>query len=335
MLLSEILDKPPHFTFVDVHALVVKKAANTARNGSTYANIVLRDKDTSLKFIKFNYNAEKYDTILEVGEIVKVSGCSKPYNDTITYEITTIEPSTKPVTDFIKKSKIDSEACYTRMLTAIDSFSEPLPKYIATQLLLKYKTEFCSAPAATKVHQAWHGGLIEHTFNMFVIANSIIDYYLSNYGSAYISKDKVLFGIILHDLGKIFEYDIKSPSFKKTILGRLENHIIKCATIIHEVATEWFNKEYKLLHLPEKFDFELEKAQLIHLITSHHGKHEYGSPMIPSTLEALIVHHIDMLDSQFMHGLELVESKEGSSSFSEYSSFTNTSYLKLEGLSYE
>jgi 3'-5' exoribonuclease len=210
-------------------------------------------------------------------------------------------------------------------MAMIGTFTEPLPAYVADLLLTTYKDEFCKAPAATKMHQPWVGGLIEHTHSMLSIALPIIAHYQNKYSSSkYFSRDKVLFGIIMHDFGKIFEYDVDSPTFQKTLLGKLENHIVKGPILIHEAAMTWYRYNVATID----FDFELEKAHLIHLVATHHGKLEYGSPILPATLEALLLHQIDMLDSQFMHALELVEGKTGSEGFSEYSPIAKTAYIQ-------
>lgn len=80
-----------------------------------------------------------------------------------------------------------------------------------------------------------------------------------------------------------------------------------------------------------KAEFVNERNQLVHIIASHHGKLEFGSPVVPSTLEAILVHNMDMIDSKFMHALELVEGKEGQiKGFSDRSWTEKTSYLRYK-----
>jgi 3'-5' exoribonuclease len=327
MELSEI--NKPNILFYDVHALVTGKSISTAKTGSAFATINLRDGSTSLKGMKWSYKAEKYDELLTLGSVVKVSGKTKLYNGAISIEFDTLEVSEKSPDDFIRKTRFDVAKMYGDIMAIINTFTEPLPAYVADYLLTTYKDEFCKAPAATNMHQPWVGGLLEHTHSMLSIALPIVAHYQSKYDSTkqHFSRDKVLFGIIIHDLGKIFEYDVNSPTFQKTLLGKLENHIVKCPILIHEAAMKW----YSSADTDPDFNFELEKAHLIHLVATHHGQLEYGSPMLPSTLEAILLHQIDMIDSRFMHALELIEGKEGSEGFSDYSTLQKTAYLRNKG----
>jgi len=325
MYLSDI--NKPNIMFYDVHAIVTQKAINKTKTGSDFAAITIQDGNTSIKGNKWSYNADKYDELLTIGSVVKVGGKTKLYNGTVSVEFDTIEPSDKSPNDFLRRTRFDVSKMYGDIMAILNTFTEPLPAYVAKHLLTKYKEEFCIAPAATNMHQPWIGGLLEHTYSMLSLALPIIGHYQSKYGSHYFSRDKVLFGVIIHDLGKIFEYDLTSPSFQKTKLGKLENHIVKCPILIHEAAMEWHRINAATLN----FDFELEKAHLIHLIVTHHGKLEFGSPIVPASLEALLLHQIDMIDSQFMHALELVEGKAGSLGFSEYSNKHKTDYLQNKG----
>ena len=325
MNLSEI--NKPNIMFYDVHAVVLQKTINKTKTGSDFALVTLQDGNISIKGNKWSYNADKYDELLTTGSVVKVGGKTKLYNGAVSVELDTIEPSDKSPDEFLRRTRFDVSKMYDDIMAIIGTFTEPLSAFVAKHLLMKYKNEFCKAPAATNMHQPWIGGLIEHTYSMLSLALPIVAHYQSKYGSQYFSRDKVLFGVILHDLGKIFEYDLTSPSFQKTKLGKLENHIVKCPILIHEAAMEW----YRIHSATMNFDFELEKAHLIHLIVTHHGKLEFGSPVVPATLEALLLHQIDMIDSQFMHALELVEGRAGSLGFSEYSNKHKTEYLQNKG----
>ena len=317
----------PNIMFYDVHAIVTQKSINKTKTGSDFAAITIQDGSISVKGNKWSYNSDKYDELLTIGSVVKVGGKTKLYNGAVSVEFDTIEPSDKSPSEFLRRTRFDVSKMYDDIMAILGTFTEPLPAYVAKQLLTKYKDEFCKAPAATNMHQPWIGGLLEHTYSMLSLALPIIGHYQSKYGSQYFSRDKVLFGVIVHDLGKIFEYDLTSPSFQKTKLGKLENHIVKCPILIHEAAMEWYRSNAATIN----FDFELEKAHLIHLIVTHHGKLEFGSPLVPASLEALLLHQIDMIDSQFMHALELVEGKAGSPGFSEYSYKHKTEYLQNKG----
>lgn len=306
MKLSDI--KPQH-SFQDVHALVTNKSINITKTGKEYADIILRAGDTILNCKKWNYNASKYNSILKTGAVVKVSGKCDMYQGTMQGNLDTIEPSDRSPTDFTQTTQFDIEVMYSDLLKTISSFTEPMPKYIAYALLTEHKDEFCRAPAALGVHHAWVGGLVEHTHNMLSLALPIIDFYQSRYGEHLISRDKILFGVLMHDFAKIFEYDSSGVTFKMKPTGILANHIVKCPILIHEAATKWL----KSLSAPclTLADFEMERDHLIHLVASHHGAQEYGSPVVPASLEAVLLHHIDLVDSKFMAALEHAQGKSG------------------------
>ena len=294
--------------FYDVHALVANKTIGTAKNGKEFANIPLKAGSATVRGIKWSYNAEKYDELLTTGTVVKVSGKSEMYNNDISFTFETIEPSDKKPEDFVRRTRFDVARMYADIQAVLGTFTEPLPKFIADYLLTNHKDEFCRAPAAMGMHQAWVGGLLEHTHNLLSLALPIVTHYQNRYGSQHFSRDKVLFGVIVHDLGKIMEYDIANLTFKTTPNGLLSNHIVKGAIMVHDAASFWFHGNRETVDVAQ---FEFMRDQLVHLVSSHHGTLEYGSPVVPQTLEALLLHQLDMIDSQFMHALDMVEGKQG------------------------
>jgi 3'-5' exoribonuclease len=133
--------------------------------------------------------------------------------------------------------------------------------------------------------------------------------------------DKVLFGLIFHDAGKMHEYDPASPTFDVSLIGYLTPHIVLGPAWVYEAARQL---------PPELAANRLEIAHLMHLLAAHHGQEEWGSPVRPASLEALIVHHLDNLDSKVMHALELATHKPGPvQGMSERSFAERTPYLKV------
>lgn len=323
-------------SFSDVHALVDSIVIAVSKAGKPYADILLKSGNTNLKCKKWSFNTEKYADIIVAGKVVKVSGEAQAYQGELQAILTTVEASDRIPDDFARRTKYDIEKIYQEIRSIIDSFSHDLLKYVASKLLIKYKKEFCSAPAAIGLHQAWFGGLIEHTYNMLCIADAITDVYVNKYGVTKINKDRVLFGIILHDFGKIFEYDSSTPSFKMKPEGVLLNHIMRGAILVQKLADEWYygsdSDDFTVVAKPSTMnikEFERERDILTHLIVTHHGKKEFGAPQSPACLEALIIHHVDMLDSHIIPAIELVEGKEGAvEGFSERCKMEKIQYLQ-------
>lgn len=317
--------------FYDIHAVVDQKSTNTTKTGKLYADITLKAGNCSLKCKKWSYNAEKYDGLLAPGKTVKVAGEASLYLGELQATLNTVESSERSPDEFARRTKFDVEAIYVKILAIVNSFQEDLPKYIAKELLTKYKKEFQTCPAALGVHQAWFGGLIEHTYNMLNLALPIINYYQNEYGIKSFSRDKVLFGVVMHDFGKIFEYDCSSPAFKMRPEGVLLNHIMRGSLLIHDTANYWYEKVVPPHPggILVRNEFERERDILVHLIASHHGKHEFGSPQLPSCLEAVLLHYIDMIDSHMMPAVELVEGKPGQiDGFSERCRIEKAQYIQ-------
>jgi len=320
--------------FSDVHALVVQKTTGVSKTGSPYADITLRAGSSTVKCKKWTYNAEKYDHIAVAGKVVKVGGKASMYQGELQGTIDLLEPSDKDPNDFAKRSRFNSVQLFEKILEVIEGFTDPLPKYVAKTLLTKYKEEFCKSPAARNIHHSWFGGLVEHTFSMLALGSRITRFYTDQYG-ALINRDRLLFGIILHDFGKIFEYDSSTPVFKHTPEGVLVNHIVTGTILVHNLATEWYNQKIESGEVMDEYPrarFERDRDILVHMIASHHGKLEWGSPVVPSCLEAVLLHSIDKIDADFMHVLDLLESgKDGEiEGFTERSRTDKAQYLTFQ-----
>jgi 3'-5' exoribonuclease len=132
--------------------------------------------------------------------------------------------------------------------------------------------------------------------------------------------DRVLFGILVHDLGKCIEYDCTTPAFTSTPIGMLTNHIVLGCAWVYEQANKW--KATPAGQTCDAETFKMGRAELIHVVAAHHGTKEWGSPHEPSTLEAVIVHQLDLIDSRVMHAIDLIENKPGT-----VAGFTEKSYI--------
>ncbi len=146
-----------------------------------------------------------------------------------------------------------------------------------------------TAPAAKGVHHAYRGGLADHILSVMKLAHRVCDHY------PMVDRDLVLAGALLHDIFKVREISAARGGFEYTDEGRLVGHIVLTAQKIREKASRI-----------EGFPPMLEH-HLTHIVISHHGQMEWGSPKVPMTLEALLVHQIDTLDSKMASWLEIME----------------------------
>ena len=309
---------------VSMHALVVEKKNAVAKNGKPYADLVVSDKTGKLKCKIWNYADE--NEILVVGKPVLIDVNVGSYNGELQGVINSFMASDMDIMHLVKSSRFKVEELLSFIEETIGEFAEPLTKHVALKLINRSREKFLKAPAATGVHNAWYGGLVEHTWSMLKLAKPIVEHYKLHYGVK-LSTDKVYFGTIFHDIGKCEEYSISNPAFPKTADGVLVNHIVMGPAVIYEMCNKAFESDPACFYSEE--DFVRERSHLMHLVASHHGKIEFGSPVVPSTLEAVLLHQLDLLDSQFMHALELVEGKEGPiAGFSEKSWVQRTQFMK-------
>lgn len=145
-----------------------------------------------------------------------------------------------------------------------------------------------TAPAAKGVHHAYKGGLAEHLLSVIKLAHRVCDHY------PMIDRDLVIAGALLHDIGKVQELSFERGNIEYTDEGKLVGHLVLTAQKIREKASRLPNFPRALEH------------HLTHLVLAHHGELAYGSPKVPVTLEAYVVHLIDMLDARIHSWLELM-----------------------------
>jgi 3'-5' exoribonuclease len=172
----------------------------------------------------------------------------------------------------------------------------------------KFSEKFCSSTAAVQYHHAYTGGLLEHTLSMVRLCSGIIDNYRDIKAVNDDFKDLAIAGSVLHDIGKMEEYgtEKKGALIKITDEGKLLGHIsIGYGIILQKIG--------QINNFPTDL-----KDRLLHIILSHHGHKEFGSPKQPKTLEAFLVYHVDHLDADIAGIAGILENSSGGSDWSEY-----------------
>lgn len=308
-------------SFQGMPVLIVEKRTAVAKNGKSYADLTVRDKSGTLKCKIWDFQDREF---VAEGKVVKLSGEVSSYQGALQAVLNFYEPCDQSPSDFAKSSRFCEKMMIEEVMGVVEGMVEPMTKHVAKSILNKHLIGFQRAPAARDIHNAWYGGLLEHVWNMCGMAPAIIERYQKFYKSP-LSKDKVMFGLILHDVGKIIEYDWSNPVFKYRPEGLMTNHLVLGPAIVYEECNAFW-RSAPVLTLDE---FTKERAHLMHVLAAHHGTLEWGSPVQPVSLEAILVHQIDLIDSRVMHALELTEGKEGQiAGFSEKSWATRTSYMK-------
>ncbi|HOO63888.1 MAG TPA: HD domain-containing protein [Synergistaceae bacterium] len=197
-----------------------------------------------------------------------------------------------PLSQFVPSSPVPLQDLESRFRSLLDSCGEPIKGFLEHVFSGDRWERFRDWPAAVSHHHAYVHGLLEHTLGVTQNAVALAETYAALGVS--LERDAVLAGALLHDLGKLQAYTL-TPLPEMTVAGNVHDHIALGFAELQRLAEEYGLEERVALHLG-------------HILLSHHGKKEFGSPVMPSTVEALIVAAADNLDFQIFCGLDAVES---------------------------
>ena len=265
---------------IDV-AIVVNVTEGKSSKGSKYLSITLQDSTGTIEAKKWEVSPSDEAT-LALKKVVCVEGYPLIYNGSqLQFKISDVEPvSSYNEEDLILTSPIDRKILMERFMNYVDSIQDQSIKTIVSEIVLNKYNKLLLHPAAKTNHHEYAGGLLHHEVSMLDLAKQISSLYPS------INKDLLYGGIILHDLGKIIE--LSGPiATEYTLKGKLLGHISIIQTDIVEIA--------------KKHNIDEETVTLLqHMILSHHGKLEYGSPVLPLILEAEVMYLIDNMDSKIV-----------------------------------
>ncbi|HBV96408.1 MAG: hypothetical protein JL50_14195 [Peptococcaceae bacterium BICA1-7] len=228
--------------------------------------------------------AEDGNALINTGDLLEIKGGVIEYNGVLQVNIGTYRVC--PEGEFDPREFLPSSSRDTgEMLAEIKGLIDSIENFHLKSLLLSFfddmewVREFCSVPAAKANHQAYLGGLLEHTLNVARAAFAAAGLYPR------LDRDLLLAGSILHDIGKIKEYSY-ARNIDVTDQGRLLGHIVMGVSEV----------DRRISGLEEPFPEGL-RIKVLHIITSHHGLYEWQSPKKPKFTEAAVVHILDMLDS--------------------------------------
>jgi 3'-5' exoribonuclease len=259
------------------------KSLRDKKDGGKYLALILKDRTGEMEARMWE-NAAEASPEFEQGDVVKLKALVCRYQERLQLKVERIRAALDgeydPV-DFLPATTKDVEALWLELNGYVNSFRDPHLKALLRAFLddPEIAAAFRQAPAAKAMHHAWLGGLLEHVVSLMGVCELAAKHYPE------IHRDLLLAGAVLHDIGKLQEL-VWQRSFDYTIEGQLLGHI----TIGYGMI------EKKLAALP---DFPPRLRVLVeHIVLSHHGRYEFGSPKLPMIPEAMLLHYLDDMDAK-------------------------------------
>lgn len=250
--------------------------------GKQYLNVVLQDKTGTI-------NAKKWDVterdlgLIVPGKVLEFDGEINSYKGILQFKIiyaSEVDEKIINIENFKKVSPIPLDELKAKLDYYLHSFKDKDIELITNTVINHFYDKYITYPAAVKIHHEFGSGILHHSLAMADLADQVAKLYPS------VDRDLLVAGALMHDIGKTVEYkDLPIPEV--TTEGKLIGHI----SIMYA--------EFK--NIVDKLNIKSEVPLLLeHMILSHHGKLEFGSPVLPMTREAMLLSMIDLLDSQLM-----------------------------------
>jgi len=263
--------------------VVVAKQIKPKKTGEPYLALTLGDRSGQLE-AKMWDNVEEVLTVFEQDDFLKIKGLVNKYKNRFQltiHKLRKLGDSEIEFADYLPKTTRDIDELWQSLSDFVGSFQNPHLQTLVRAFMADQEiaAAYRNAPAAKTLHHAYIGGLLDHVVSLFRSCDLIC----RNYPQ--VNRDLLLTGVFLHDIGKIHELAY-NRSFSYTTRGQLLGHMV--------IELEMLQAK---LALVPGFPNEL-KTLLEHLIISHHGEYEFGSPKLPMFPEALMLHYMDDLDSK-------------------------------------
>ncbi|MGN1203268.1 MAG: 3'-5' exoribonuclease YhaM family protein [Eubacterium sp.] len=260
-------------------AMIKELAEKKDKNGNGYLDLTVIGSDKKeypAKLWRFENNGQ-----FEAGQVIEIEYTVDSYKGKTQLNINTIKKAPdEMIKDFVPASEYDGKAVFSMLLNKVNNFQDSELKQIVSHIMLKNREKLEVYPAAYRLHHAIVGGLMLHTASIVEMAEKTCTVYPN------INRELLLSGAILHDAAKTFEMETSKTGLSSgyTVGGELIGHLVKGAMYIDQTAKE--------------LSIDSEKVLLLeHMVLSHHGVPEYGSPVRPMFLEAEILSALDSLDA--------------------------------------
>lgn len=290
-------------TFIDSPFLLESLQIKKKKNGEDYLAITLKDKTGEAQGVMWDNVKEVIDNV-SAGDYVQATAKVSTYNDKtqLTLQrLSKLKADQVEESDYIPSSGKDINALWKEFMNSANGIGHLHLRRLIPEIFddESFADKFRRAPAAKGFHHTYIGGLLEHTLSIVQLCEMIADHY------QHLDRDLLVVGGIIHDLAKVDELSYER-NFDYTDEGRLLGHIV--------MGTLDLDKRMKALEFPDKL-----RIKVLHMLISHHGEEQYGSPRKPMTAEAIALHHIDMIDSRMEMARQALEmEKEVDAQFTSY-----------------
>ncbi|SHH28406.1 3'-5' exoribonuclease YhaM family protein [Thermosipho atlanticus] len=272
---------------LEIIVKVKSKRLMENKNGQKYLLLTFEDKTGILRAIDW-FNAETNDSKVNVGNIIRTSGKVVVYDGRLQFNLLQDSPvivlkeGEYSIDRFVMEAKRSIDEIMDEIKKLIDSIKNVHLKRLLNEFFERdesFLKKFKSVPAGAKVHHNYVGGLAEHSSTVAQLCDSVCKTYKN------LDRDLLIAGALLHDIGKINDYKVTSKGIEITTQGELIGHIVS--------GYEMVKVKVKKMKVPEDIS-----TKLLHMIISHHGELEWGSPVVPKTPEAYVLHMIENMDSK-------------------------------------
>lgn len=263
--------------------LAQEKMELTDKNGKVYLSLSLSDVSGSIDGKVWD-RAEDISKLFQPGDFVVIRGHVQLYQNRrqlVVHDLRKADYEKVNLKDFVHGATRGPGEMYEELKSVVSTIGDSNIRQLIDSTIAKesVKTRLLVSPAAKTIHHATLGGLLEHILSICGIMDALALHY------PFLNRDYLIFGAIFHDIGKIGELEV-GAGFQYTDAGRLVGHMAIACQMIDEGAS-------RILGFPSHL-----KDELKHIVLSHHGRLEYGSPKRPKFLEAMVVAMIDDLDSK-------------------------------------
>jgi len=289
----------PAQTQIDQVFLATHKQLRPNRNGQLYLQVEFADKSGSITGRMWNASDDDFNAF-DDGDYVRVEGHTQLFSGNLQLIVTHVErvdPRTVDETEFRVLSGSDVARLEAELRAILGTIASPALTDLVTELLADdpLMAAFARAPAGVKHHHAYAGGLLDHVVNLLRLADRVAPLYPA------LDRDLLLVGVLVHDIGKTQELESRQ-GFSYTDVGQLLGHVL--------LGLEIVDAKIRAIEARTGQRFEPEAAVRVkHMIASHHGQYEFGSPKLPMTLEAMALHHLDHLDAKMAGTIQLLQNE--------------------------